>query len=150
MPVNRTNSKIGSVFTCMSRSKLRLILEKKWHAFSMRWSNLIDAHIHYKCKLRDKPHWKGASMNDDNKHKYIIFKIFFTFIYVCIGHTRAVECMWRSEDNRWEFVLSFYHASLQNCSQSARLGSKHLYLLSHHTSIFCRGKYDLTLVSAKY
>lgn len=50
-------------------------------------------------------------------------------------------CMWRSEDNLEELVLSFYHVSFKHGAQVLGLGSKSSYLPSHlagpSTSDFC-------------
>lgn len=40
--------------------------------------------------------------------------------------------MWRSEDNMWELVLSFYHAGFRSLAWIIRVDSKHLDLLLTH------------------
>lgn len=41
---------------------------------------------------------------------------------------------WRSNDDFQEWVLFFYHMGSGDQSQAMRLGSNHLYLLTHPTS----------------
>lgn len=70
--------------------------------------------------------------------KYIILKINCTYL-VCV-------CMCRSEDNLWEWFLSFNHVSPQDRTQVIRFGSKYplptkpsqwlIYLFVHITYSF--------------
>lgn len=61
--------------------------------------------------------------------------IMFVCVYLfCVceqAHDKA--CLWRSEDNLWEFILPFYHINPQTWTQVFRCISKHHYLLSHLT-----------------
>lgn len=43
----------------------------------------------------------------------------------------AMACVWRSEDNFWELVLSFYHVGSWNHTEVVRLGGKVLHQWSH-------------------
>lgn len=38
----------------------------------------------------------------------------------------CATCMWKSEDNLWQSVLSFYHVALKGSSQVIRLDGKPL------------------------
>lgn len=53
----------------------------------------------------------------------------FTFIsvYVKGEGTRTMTCLWRTEDNFKELVLSSHHVGSRDQTQAVRLGSKHLY-----------------------
>lgn len=41
-------------------------------------------------------------------------------VYLCM-YTRATASMWRSENNFWELILSFYHVGPGNETQVIRL-----------------------------
>lgn len=50
----------------------------------------------------------------------------------------SMSPVWRSEDNLWEPILSFYCVSLRDQTQVVRLGGKRLSLLSHLTGSLSR------------
>lgn len=42
--------------------------------------------------------------------------------------TSAIKCLWRSEDNLEELVLSFHHVVPEDQTQVFKLGDRHLVL----------------------
>lgn len=52
-------------------------------------------------------------------------------MHACMS-VSAAALMWRSEDNLWELVFSFYHVDPGNQTQDFRLSSYHCDPLSHH------------------
>lgn len=42
-----------------------------------------------------------------------------------------MACMWRSEVNLWELVLSFYHVCARDGTHIVQVGGQHLSLLSY-------------------
>lgn len=51
------------------------------------------------------------------------------------GTRMTTTNMWKSEDNMDESVLSFHHVDPSDQTPVVRFSSKHLYQLSHLTSI---------------
>lgn len=58
---------------------------------------------------------------------------FYSPVYLCMV-TRAAACIWKSEGDFSELVLSFHYVVSRDRTQIVSLGGKPLSLLSHLTS----------------
>jgi hypothetical protein len=47
--------------------------------------------------------------------------MFIICIYLGSGHPCATGCIWTSEDNLWELILSFHHVGHRDQTQVVRL-----------------------------
>lgn len=56
---------------------------------------------------------------------------FLNILFICVGVTYAIACVWRSKANLKVSVLTFQHVSPRNWTQMVRLSGKFLYPLSH-------------------
>lgn len=75
---------------------------------------------------------------------YIRHLLFIHFkILLCVWAMFATACMCRSEDRRQEPVLSFHCVGPSDRTQIIRLGTEHLYPLSHLTRPRCVSHFSI-------
>jgi hypothetical protein len=96
--------------------------------------------------LTMKPDWPGGTQSHSNPTvsatrvlqlhlgdsvKLLVFIYKFAILRCMWKHMCSMACMWRSEDNLGELVLTFHRVRPRDEAQIRGLSSQHLYLLSH-------------------
>lgn len=76
----------------------------------------------------------GKGLEFFKVYNYNMLYYICNFTYVR-GSSCVIACMWQSEDNLQELVLSFYHMSSENGTQIIRFDSKIFYLLNGPTRL---------------